>query len=90
MAAIALVLLVRGVSGVLAAVVAAELLAFRGLAPAPHVLAVHACLPFQSGSLQIVPRLSCTLYASRALCQPGEDLVIGSRLESGRVHQGDR
>jgi uncharacterized protein YdhG (YjbR/CyaY superfamily) len=30
---------------------------------------------------------SYTLYASRALCQPGEDLGFGSRLESGRVHQ---
>jgi hypothetical protein len=43
--ALAPVLLVCGVSGVLAAVVAAEILAFRGLAPAPHVLAVHADPP---------------------------------------------
>jgi hypothetical protein len=57
------VLLVRGVSGVLAAVVAAELLAFRGLAPAPHVLAVHACLPFQSGRCR-------SSLASRARCMP--------------------
>src|SRR5919106_6191104 len=43
--ALAPVLLVRGVIGVLAAVVAAELLALRGLARAPHVLAVHADPP---------------------------------------------
>jgi hypothetical protein len=61
--ALAPVPLVRGISGVLAAVVAAELLALRGLAPAPRVLTVHACLPLQSGSLQIV-------LVSRARCMP--------------------
>jgi hypothetical protein len=44
------VLLVRRVTGVLAAVVAAELLALLGLAPAAHVLAVHPDLPLQFGS----------------------------------------
>jgi hypothetical protein len=55
---------------VLAAVVAAELLALLGLAPAPHVLAVHPDLLLQSGSPMVDLPSWRTLYASRALCQP--------------------
>ena len=68
--ALAYVLLVRRVTGVLAAVVAAELLALLGLAPAPHVLAVHPDLLLQSGSPTVDLPSWRTLYASRALCQP--------------------
>jgi hypothetical protein len=62
--------LVRRVTSVLAAVVAAELLARLGLAPAPHVPAVHPDLPLQSGSPTVDLPCWCTLYASRALRQP--------------------
>src|SRR5215207_3658713 len=73
--ALAHVLLVRRVTSVLAAVVAAELLARLGLASAPHVLAVH---PTSSPAPRRWTPSWRTLYASHAQCQPLRVHRIGS------------